>query len=254
VGDACDVCVSEFDPDQINSDGDLFGDICDNCPSVANDDQSDPDGDRIGNACDNCPIDANEAQQDSDLDGIGDTCDACPLDPDNDSDGDGACGDVDNCPGPNPNQDDLDGDGLGDLCDNCRTTFNAGQLDSDGDLAGDFCDCAPSDPTARTPDEASNMALGKVDPQTAMITWDDATGADHYTVLRGDLSSVAPGSYGDCLADLVSLPGLNDGDLPAPGSGFQYLVHGVDDQCGDGPLGDDGDGVERQNSDPGACP
>jgi len=52
------------------------------------------------------------------VDGIGDACDAFPNDPDNDIDGDGVSGDIDNCPNvSNANQNDLDSDGTGDACD-----------------------------------------------------------------------------------------------------------------------------------------
>jgi hypothetical protein len=65
-----------------------------------------------------------------------------------DSDGDGVCDDVDNCPAVvNPNQEDRDGDGVGDVCDNCPDTPNANQdpgacasqvllcdVDGDGDI------------------------------------------------------------------------------------------------------------------------
>jgi len=44
------------------------------------------------------PADANSDQADLNSDGLGDACDICPNDPDNDADGDGICGDVDNCP------------------------------------------------------------------------------------------------------------------------------------------------------------
>ena len=55
---------------------------------------------------------------DSDGDLLGDACDDCPLDADNDIDGDGVCGDVDNCPDDaNADQLDSDDDGLGDACD-----------------------------------------------------------------------------------------------------------------------------------------
>jgi hypothetical protein len=42
-------------------------------------------------------IDEGPDALDSDADGIPDACDACPLDPANDADGDGVCGDIDQC-------------------------------------------------------------------------------------------------------------------------------------------------------------
>ena len=61
------------------------------------------------------------------MDGIGDACDICPNDPDNDIDGDGICGDVDNCPNVyNPGQEDSDGDNIGDACLYC------GDVDGNG--------------------------------------------------------------------------------------------------------------------------
>ena len=47
---------------------------------------------------------------------------------------------------------------------------------------------------------------------------------------------------------------LTDGDLPAISDGYAYLVQGVNLICGPGALGQDSSGVERVNSDPGACP
>lgn len=63
-----------------------------------------------------------------------------------DTDGDGICDDVDNCPAKaNPGQEDRDGDGVGDACDNCPTVANPGQEDSDHDGIGDACDSAKCD-------------------------------------------------------------------------------------------------------------
>ncbi|MDJ0849493.1 MAG: S8 family serine peptidase [Myxococcota bacterium] len=62
------------------------------------------------------------------------------LDQGFDVDGDGVCGNVDNCPQPNPDQTDTDGDGLGDVCDNCPNHANPGQEDLDYDGVGDACD------------------------------------------------------------------------------------------------------------------
>jgi hypothetical protein len=61
---------------------------------------------------------ANSDRADTDGDGRGNVCDACPHDSANDADGDGVCGDIDNCPlVANSDQADTDGDGLGDACD-----------------------------------------------------------------------------------------------------------------------------------------
>ena len=66
-----------------------------------------------------------------------------------DTDGDGVCGDVDNCPLVyNPDQADSDveeygdpdPDGIGDACDNCPAVYNPGQEDGDEDGLGDACE------------------------------------------------------------------------------------------------------------------
>ncbi len=65
-----------------------------------------------------------------------------------DLDGDGACGNDDNCPDvANPDQRDGDGDGPGDACDNCPDVPNPDQTDTDGDGRGDVCN-EPCDDTA----------------------------------------------------------------------------------------------------------
>jgi hypothetical protein len=62
-----------------------------------------------------------------------------------DSDDDGVCDDVDNCPAnANPGQEDQDGDGKGDVCDNCPAVSNPGQEDADGDGIGDACEAPPA--------------------------------------------------------------------------------------------------------------
>ena len=62
------------------------------------------------------------------------------------TDGDGICDSLDNCPSIyNPMQEDTDGDGVGDSCDNCPTTYNTNQADSDNDNVGDVCDNCPDD-------------------------------------------------------------------------------------------------------------
>jgi hypothetical protein len=68
---------------------------------------------------------------------------ACPACTDTDSDG--KCDSVDNCPLiANSDQADTDGDGVGDSCDNCPLIANSDQADKDGDGVGDACYTAPA--------------------------------------------------------------------------------------------------------------
>ncbi len=79
VGDACDNCPADFNPDQADGDGDGAGDACDNCSDDSSANQEDSDGDGSGDACDNCPDDWNIDQADQDGDGEGDVCDDTPC-------------------------------------------------------------------------------------------------------------------------------------------------------------------------------
>ena len=75
----------DFNPDQLNTDGDFWGDVCD----------QDDDNDGVNDSKDNCPLIFNAQQADADGDGLGDACDPCPIgegiwfvDTDNDGFGD----------------------------------------------------------------------------------------------------------------------------------------------------------------------
>jgi hypothetical protein len=124
IPDYRDNCPKDFNPDQLNTDGDAYGDVCD----------PDDDNDYVLDVDDNCPLDANEDQLDSDGDGIGDVCD--PINEVVDTDGDCVYDDVDNCIDvPNADQLNTDGDEMGDACDD----------DDDNDLLLDEEDPHPTE-------------------------------------------------------------------------------------------------------------
>ena len=102
-----------------------------------------------------------------------------------DTDGDGICDDVDNCPlDVNPGQEDADADGIGNACDpcpvdalndfdgdgicgdvdNCPFDVNPLQEDSDGDGDGDVCDPAAmgTEPQQPTGDVVISASTGAV--------------------------------------------------------------------------------------------
>jgi len=134
IGDACDNCPYDYNPDQNDADEDGIGDVCDECPY---DPENDIDEDDVCGDVDNCPHVENLNQEDIDDDGIGDACDL-------DNDNDGILDDVDNCPFvANPDQADSDGDGVGNVCDNCARAYNPDQEDTDTDGIGEACDNCP---------------------------------------------------------------------------------------------------------------
>ena len=158
--DGADNCPRVANPDQVDTDGDLYGDACDD----------DDDGDSIGDDWDDCSpgeIDWNSApntdhdsdgcrdfteDDDDDNDGILDIHDNCSKGSigwistiendenqdgceDVDTDGDGYVDQLDKCPSIFDNQADLDGDGIGDAC----------ETDTDGDGISDEYDNCPRD-------------------------------------------------------------------------------------------------------------
>ena len=167
----CRVCDADCTYFTHGRDGDQdeVVDENDNCPNDYNPAQEDLDGDGVGDLCDNCIAQANpitdgqNAQLDTDNDTVGDACDECPFDADNDSDSDGICGEVDNCPTvSNRQQNDTDNDGLGDACDNCAMVSNRSQEDLDGNGVGDVCENIACGNGVHDPGEECDLSANNV--------------------------------------------------------------------------------------------
>ena len=241
----CDNCYLEYNPDQVDTDGDDAGDVCDfdddgdgvgdfvdNCWFVHNPAQTDTDGDGLGNACDNCYLTKGANQGDSDHDcpsplgttaRCGDLCDLCT---DTDGDGFGDPGFAastcppDNCPGVfNPAQTDDDGDGVGNACDLCPFLDAPSGEDSDGDGLGFYCDPFPFCPEdCELPASAGGPPAGAC---SMCPGGNPAPGG--YT--PGDCGGFIPSSFGPIRVCLAGLP------RPDEGLGFCPEFLSYVDQC-----------------------
>lgn len=172
--------------------------------------------------------------------------DLCPNDPLDDIDGDGVCGDVDNCPNQPNGQADLDGDGVGDPCDNCLVTPNGRQVDTDSDNEGDPCDL-------------DDGLLHFTDVFRDSVSWQADGIYLSFNLYRGDLDTLRMSAeytqypLVEHSARFCDLPPdfCPDGFVPPAGKGVFYLVTGVNG-TGESALGEDSFGRERPNTNP--CP
>jgi hypothetical protein len=122
-------------------------------------------------------------------------CDPCPLDSDNDADGDGVCGDVDNCPAiSNPDQSNIDGDDHGDACDD--------DIDGDGLLNADDV-CPFVNPEGRDADaDGCPDSIGGLAEIVAGLGLHHGTEQALLASINAAVRSIALGAYSDAADEL----------------------------------------------------
>jgi hypothetical protein len=179
---------------------------------------------------------------------VGDVCDVCAGDPDDDIDGDGVCGDLDNCPSDfDSSQIDTDADGWGDVCDNCVVTYNPTQSDADADSEGDRCDL-----------DDGMIYIMFSDP--TLVEWAAETGFTEWNSYRGDLDVVRTGGPYTQDTAMVPLaartcltgsPSVADTVVLSPGQAVFFLTTGGTG-VSETDLGTDSSGMLRPNDN--SCP
>ena len=220
-------------PDGADTDADGIDDNSDNCVSVFNTDQVNTDGDSEGNACDS----------DDDNDGVADASDAFPLDATEsvDADGDGIGNNADSTP-----NGDTDSDGVDNLADNCASISNADQLNTDGDSEGNACDSDDdNDGVADTSDAFPLDASESVDTDGDGI----GNNADNcVAVTNAAQTDTDADGFGDACDNTPNGDTDNDGldnaadncPLVANANQLDYDADGAGDACDDPvPLPDD---------------
>ena len=258
--DDCDIgqgstdCDGNGVPDECDPDcnGDGHPNACDtDCDDNGVPDGCDPDCNGNGIA-DGCDI-ASGPSHDCNANGVPDECDV-PCRGDCDTDNDRCVDALDSHPTDPHKCADTDVDG----CDDCSGGFfkpKGDGLDLDADGICTVGDCDDVNPTAwRKPTEARALLLAGP-PAAAVLTWLEPQDPGALVVIYDVLRSPSPQDFHApalCLESDETDLTAEDGELPAAGAAFFYLIRAQNFCPGEpGSLGTDSAGVERTGRD---CP
>jgi proprotein convertase P-domain-containing protein len=146
----------------------------------------------------------------------------------------------------------LDSGSLNRWCVQIRFICNSdAQCDDGGDCTEDKCvngQCISTD-YSKAPPEVQAVVIA---PNKQTVSWSPASTASSYDIVRGALGALPVGPGGDDETCFNSVPGTSivDNTLPAPGTGFWYLVRG--ENCFDtGVYGSQSNGMPQVTN---TCP
>jgi hypothetical protein len=145
---------------------------------------------------------------------------------------------------------DLDGDGDTDVLSASYGDRTIAWYENLRDSVGDICDCAPGDPGLAVRLEVEELYLGKEFSGEAVLYWTTVPETTTYALTRGELTGLAAGDFGPCLATTIIGTTIDDPVDPPAGSGYMYLIAPELGECGT--LGY-GTNEERLNQDGDAC-
>jgi hypothetical protein len=117
-------------------------------------------------------------------------------------------------------------------CDDGNPLINPSRTEICNSIDDD-CDSVVDGPAG----EVDGVIVSSLGDGAIRLSWDPATGASAYEIVRGLVSDLSATHMGECQAADIAALFWDDVEVPPPTQAFLYLVRGVNAVCGAGTLG-----------------